>query len=367
MNQLICTTCRSNYPLDAPIWRCTCGGLLDLQFEPHLDVASLADRKPTLWRYREALPLLPGADVVSLDQGYTPLLEIEVAGRPVYVKQDQLFSTGSYKDRGAALLISHAKALGVRAVVEDSSGNAGCAIAAYCARAGIACTVYVPQSTSPAKLAQIEAYGATLCRVPGTRQDTADAVLAAAETTYYASHSWNPFFFHGTKSFAYEVVEQLGWTAPDMVVLPAGNGTLLLGAAIGFRELRALGLIERLPRLVAVQAGNCAPLYRAFHGLPPMAQPSATVAAGIAIPQPIRGPQILAAVRESGGTILAVSEAEIARAHAATCRQGFYIEPTSAATVAGLAQYVQTASLGDLPSARIVSVYTGHGLKAAGK
>ena len=366
MNQLVCTACHSTYPLDAPIWRCACGGLLDLQFEARLDRAALADRKPTLWRYREALPLLPEADGVSMDQGYTPLLEIEVGGRAVLIKQDQLFSSGSYKDRGAAVLISHVKALGIRAVVEDSSGNAGCAIAAYCARAGIACTVYVPQSTSPAKLAQIEAYGATLCRVPGTRQDTADAVLAAAETTYYASHSWNPFFFHGTKTFAYEVVEQLGWSAPDTVVLPAGNGTLLLGAAIGFRELRSLGLIEHLPRLVAVQAGNCAPLYRQFHGLPEVA-PATTVAAGIAIPQPIRGPQILAAVRESGGTVLAVSEAEIARAHAATCRQGFYIESTSAATVAGLAQYVQTASLGDRPSARIVSVYTGHGLKAAGK
>ena len=300
--------------------------------------------------------------MVSLDQGYTPLLETEVAGRTVWVKQDQLFSTGSYKDRGAAVLISHVKALGLREVVEDSSGNAGCAIAAYCARAGIACTVYVPASTSPAKVAQIEAYGATLCRVPGTRQDTADAVLAAAQTTYYASHSWNPFFFHGTKTYAYEVCEQLGWAAPDTAILPAGNGTLLLGAAIGFRELRAGGAIDRLPRLVAVQAGNCAPLYRAFHGLPDAA-PTATVAEGIAIPKPVRGPQILDAVRESGGTLLAVSEQEIARAHASTCRQGFFVEPTSAATIAGVAQVVRAAAPGEV----IVSVYTGHGLKAAGK
>jgi threonine synthase len=363
MNQLVCTTCRSTYPLTEPIWRCACGGLLDLQFEAAIDRAALATRKPTLWRYREALPV---RELVSLDQGYTPLLEIEVAGRSVWIKQDQLFSTGSYKDRGAAVLIGHVQALGVRQVVEDSSGNAGCAIACYCARAGIDCTVYVPASTSPAKVAQIEAYGATLCRVPGTRQDTADAVLAAAETTYYASHSWNPFFFHGTKTFAYEVVEQLGWRAPDTVVLPAGNGTLLLGAAIGFRELLAVGAIERLPRLVAVQAGRCAPLYRAFHGLPeaaPEPAPATTVAAGIAIPKPVRGPQILDAVRESGGTILAVSEQEIARALQTTHRQGFFIEPTSAATIAGVAQVVWDAAAGEV----MVSVYTGHGLKAAGK
>jgi threonine synthase len=186
--------------------------------------------------------------------------------------------------------------------------------------------------------------------------------MAAAERIYYASHSWNPFFFHGTKTYAYEVVEQLGWRAPDAVVLPAGNGTLLLGAAIGFRELLSAGVIERLPRLIAVQAGRCAPLYRAFHGLP-AAAPEETVAEGIAIAQPVRGPQILNAVRKSGGTFLAVSEDEIRCAWAATSRQGVYIEPTSAATIAGVERYLQTAD----PDEQIVSVYTGHGLKAAGK
>jgi threonine synthase len=362
MNQLVCTRCHAAYALQEPIWRCACGGLLDLDFEPTIDRGLIRSRKPTLWRYREALPLPAESPVVSMDQGYTPLLRIEIDGRMAWIKQDQLFSTGSYKDRGAAVLISQVAALGIRAVVEDSSGNAGCAIAAYCARAGIACTVYVPQATSPAKVAQIEAYGATLCRVPGTRQDTADAVLEAAQQTYYASHSWNPFFFHGTKTFAYEVCEQLGWTAPDTVVLPAGNGTLLLGAAIGFRELWRAAIIDRLPRLVAVQASNCAPLHRAFHGLPPV-EPAVTVAAGIAIPTPIRGPQIMEAVRESGGTILAVSEEEIRRAWATTSRQGFYIEPTSAATIAGLKRVLHTAAADE----RVVSVYTGHGLKAAGK
>ena len=158
------------------------------------------------------------------------------------------------------------------------------------------------------------------------------------------------------------MVEQLGWRAPDTVVLPAGNGTLLLGAAIGFRELHAAGVIDRLPRLVAVQAGRCAPLYRAFHGLPEVA-PESTIAEGIAIPLPVRGPQILEAVRESGGTIVAVSEDEIARAWEATSRQGMYIEPTSAATIAGVAQVLRDVAPGEC----VVSAYTGHGLKAAGK
>ena len=252
------------YPLHAPIWRGTDGALLDIDFTPRLDPAEVASRPATLWRYREALPLADDAEPVTLGEALTPLVALEFAGRQVWIKQEQLFPTGSYKDRGAALLISHARAIGVRAVVEDSSGNAGSAIAAYCARAGLGCTIFVPDTTSADKLTQIRAYGATLQLIAGSREDTAAAVLAAAETTYYASHSWNPFFFHGTKTFAYELVEQLGWRAPDAVVLPAGNGTLLLGADIGFRELRAMGLIDRLPRLIAVQAAHCAPLAAAF-------------------------------------------------------------------------------------------------------
>jgi threonine synthase len=317
-----------------------------------------------MWRYREALPVADDAHIVSFEEGFTPLLAVEFEGRTVWVKQDQLFPTGSYKDRGASMLVSVIREMGVSRVVEDSSGNAGCAIAAYCARAGIACTIYVPQDTTPGKAVQIQMYGADLCRVPGSRQDTADAVLAAAEGTYYASHSWNPFFFHGTKTFAYEVCEQLGWRAPDAVLLPTGNGTLLLGAHIGFRELLSAGVIDHVPRLIAVQAENCAPLYRAFHGQPRgTMEARPTVAEGIAIAQPIRGAQIIEAVRESGGTFIAVSEAEIERSLREMCRRGFYIEPTSAATTAGVARYVRTAPSDEV----LVSVVTGHGLKATAK
>ena len=367
MNQLICRACQSSYSLDDPRWRCDCGTILDVVFEPIFDLERIAARQPTMWRYREALPIRQDAHVVSLGEGLTPLVEVDLCGRPVWVKQDQLFSTGSYKDRGAAVLISKAVELGVKRVVEDSSGNAGCAIAAYCARAGIECTIYVPQDTAAAKVAQIQWYGADLCRVPGTRQDTADAVLEAAEHTYYASHSWNPFFFHGTKTFAFEVCEQLGWRAPDIAVLPAGNGTLLLGAYLGFTELRNAGIIERMPRLVAVQAENCAPLYHAWRGDAWRGEPAGagrpTAAEGIAIAHPIRGAQIIEAVRKSGGAFLAVSEAEIARALYEMAAQGFYIEPTSAATIAGVEQYLPQAGANEL----IVSVFTGHGLKATEK
>ncbi len=366
MAHLICVDCQAEYPLDEPIWRCECGGLLDIDFTPRFPLDAIAARKPTLWRYREAIPLPESSEIVSFDEGFTPLLPVEVAGREVLVKQDHLFPSGSYKDRGATVMITQAKRLGVKSVVEDSSGNAGCAVAAYCAKAEIACDIYVPESTALGKLAQIRLYGAGLHRIPGSREDTSAAVMEAARLTYYASHSWNPFFFHGTKTFAFEVCEQLGWQAPDTLVLPAGNGTLLLGAAIGFGELLRAGVIERIPKIVAIQAGACAPLERAFAARlerPARIDKRDTLAEGIAIAEPVRGAQILRAVRDSGGAFYTVGEEEIVAALHAMARQGHYIEPTAAATIAGVARYLPDSR----PGEQIVSVFTGHGLKATEK
>ncbi len=264
------------------------------------------------------------------------------------------------------MLISKIKELGITEVVEDLSGNAGCAVAAYCAAAGIACHIYVPGDTSPGKLAQIQMYGAQLNQIPGSREDTARAVMAAAERVYYASHSWNPFFFHGTKTWAYEVVEQLGWKAPDTVILPAGNGTLVIGAYIGFQDLLKARIIDHLPRIIAVQAEACAPLALAARdGLEeiPAIVKRDTLAEGIAIATPIRGMQIVEAVRDSGGEFITVSEEEIVESLKTIARQGFYIEPTSAATTAGVSKYVASAGSEET----IVSTFTGHGLKATEK
>jgi len=362
--RLICVDCAAEYSADEPIWRCRCGGMLDLRFVSRFDPAEVARRRPTMWRYREAIPIRDDANIVSMDEGFTPLIPREIAGRSILVKQEQLFQTGSYKDRGASVLISKAKELGVRRVVEDSSGNAGCAIAAYCAAAHIECHIYVPADTSPAKLAQIVAYGAELHLVPGSRSDTARAVLEAAESEYYASHSWNPFFFQGTKTIAYEIYEQLDGQRPDAVVLPVGNGTLLLGAAIGFAELRDAGLIDRLPRLIAVQAERCAPLAARFVEQP-VVEPQPTLAEGIAIADPIRGPQILDAVVQTGGCFITVTEDEIVEALKQTARAAQYLVPSSAATLAEVARYIETQNPPE--DATIVSVYTGHGLKSTEK
>ncbi len=300
-----------------------------------------------------------------MNEGFTPLEEITFDGSRAFVKIDYLFPTGSYKDRGATVLMSKMKEWGVPRVVEDSSGNAGSAVAAYCAKAGIGCEIYVPQTTSPEKTVQIRAYGAMLRKVQGSRERTAEVARKAASRIPYASHCWNPFFLHGTKTFAFEVWEQMDWKAPDVLVLPIGHGTLFLGAYIGFKELRESGMIKGIPRLVGVQSASCAPLHRAFKKGATEPRPikkKETVAEGIAIAEPVRGSQILEAVRKTDGEILAVTEMEIRIALKEMGRKGHFIEPTSAATIAGLKKYLRKKSGRET----IVSTLTATGLKSTG-
>jgi threonine synthase len=347
-------------------WRCDCGSFLDLEFKPKFPIKKILKRGPTLWRYRETIPILQDEHILSMGEGFTPLEEMEFNGHRVLLKIDYLFPTGSYKDRGATVLVSKLRELGIRKVIEDSSGNAGSAIAAYCARAGIECEIYVPESISSGKLVQIQAYGATLKKVEGSREKTAKVAMEAASKIYYASHCWNPFFLHGTKTFAFEIWEQIGWRAPDALVLPVGHGTLLLGAYLGFKELKEAGKVERIPRLVGIQSAACAPLYQAFkkgwrEALP--IEKKETTAEGIAIANPVRGRQILEAIRETGGEVLAVKEKEIGVAMKEMSRKGHFIEPTSAATIAGLKKYLSKKRQKEI----VVSTLTGMGLKSVGK
>ncbi len=365
MEKLCCPRCKLSFPVHSTIWRCECGSFLDLEFKPKFFIKKILKREPTLWRYREALPILRDENILSMREGFTPLEEMDFNGHRVLLKIDYLFPTGSYKDRGATVLISKAKELGIKKVIEDSSGNAGSAIAAYCARAEIECEIYVPQTTSLGKLLQIQAYGADLKRVEGSREKTAQVAMEAASRVYYASHCWNPFFLHGTKTFAFEIWEQMGWKAPDALILPVGHGTLFLGAYMGFKELKEAGMVRRIPRLVAVQSASCAPLYQAFKKGWEETRPiekRETMAEGIAIAEPIRGRQILEALRGSDGEVLTVTEREIAVATKEMGRRGHFIEPTSAATVAGLKKYLKNNK-----KEVIVSTLTGMGLKAAGK
>ena len=362
--QLVCRTCGATHPETTGRWRCTCGGPLDVDFEGAIDTRRIAGRPPGMWRYREALPVSADRHVVSFNEGFTPLFQTQIDGRRLTVKQENLFPTGSFKDRGASVLISRALELGVEKVVEDSSGNAGAAVAAYAAKAGMACEIFVPESTSPGKLAQIRLYGAKLIRVPGSREATARAAMKAADSHFYASHVWNPFFFQGTKTYAFEIWEQLGFTAPDTLIVPTGHGTLLIGAFLGFQDLLKNGLIDRLPRIIAVQAAGCAPVYRMWRDQLseiPHASSGDTIAEGIAIAEPARASQILEVVRETGGQVISVTDDEIENALLELCNQGLYAEPTSATAIAAFRKTPETVG------ERIVAPLTGHGLKSTEK
>lgn len=379
MTELYCRECGKTFSRESGVWRCSCGGFLSLRSEARFLKDRIMARPATIWRYAEALPVAP-EEAVTLGEPVTPLVPVSrpELGAPVaskasrtasrlYLKLEYLFPTGSFKDRGAAVMVTHMKAIGIPEAVEDSSGNAGAAVAAYCARAGIKCRIYVPAGTSSGKLAQIHAYGAAVVEVPGSREETARATLAAAKTTYYASHSLNPFFFEGTKTFAFEVWEQLGWAAPDALIMPAGNGTLLLGAYIGFKELLAARQIEKLPRIIAVQAAACPPIERAFRrGLDhvPAVDKGETLGEGISVARPVRGPEILAAIRETGGAAITVPENEIKDALHSLCRSGYFVEPTSAVAWAG---YLEARESGLLPDGVTVLPLTGSGLKAGEK
>jgi threonine synthase len=342
-----------------PDWKCPiCGGVLNLSAPAAFDPRQVEARERGLWRYRHTFPLPADAQPVTLGEGDTPLVPAHVEGRTVHFKLEGLNPTGSFKDRGMAVMFAGLMAAGISAAVEDSSGNAGAAFAGYAARAGIRARVFVPASASGPKRAQIAAYGAEVVPVEGPRSKASEAVLAAARAgEYYASHIYNPLGFAGHATAAYEIWERLG-RAPDAIVLPLGHGTLLLGLHRGFRALKEAGLIERLPRLVGVQALACAPIWAVQtygrDGLGWVTE-GETMAEGIRVFHPVRGDAVLAAVAESGGAVLAVDDSAIRAGCAALARLGLYAEPTCGVVWEAVRQ----------TPGEVVAMLTGHGLKSA--
>jgi threonine synthase len=353
------------YPLDAPRWCADNGDYLNLGPAPGLKRADIDRERYSVWRYAKAL-LVAERDAVSMGEGWTPLVQREWDGVPVRMKLEFMMPTGSFKDRGMTVMVSYLKSRGVDHVLEDSSGNAGASLSAYAAAAGMRCRILVPETASYPKIAQIAACGADVVTIRGSRQDVADAAVEMSKEIFYASHNWQPFFVEGTKTLAYELWEQLGFRAPDNVIVPLGYGSNILGCERGFAELKRNGEIARLPRLFGVQAANCAPYHRAFkagveHLVPTDITP--TVAEGIASSKPTRVREVLSAVRDSGGSIVAVAEEEIVAALGTLARTGLYVEPTSAAAAAGLTQIVRSGAISR--DHMTVLVLTGSGLKAS--
>ncbi len=365
-----CDQCNQSYPEDTKLWRCICGA--PFNYIPsnlaRFPKDKIRIRNNSMWRYSEALPVANKEHIITLGEGMTPLIPAFLEGQTILFKLDFISPTGSFKDRGTSFFISKLREQKIKKIIEDSSGNAGASMAAYCAYAGIQCEIYVPDYTSAGKVAQIKMYGAQIKRIPGSRENTSNAVMQAAHQNYYASHNWNPYFLQGVKTIAFEIWEQMGWEIPDNIIMPAGQGSLVLGCQIGFNELKIAGEINKSPRLFAVQAANCAPLYQAFQkGLtePITIHKKETIAEGISTAFPIRGSKVLSAVKESNGALIAVEEREIWKSLKKISKLGFYIEPTSATATAGLSQLINNGMIKQTEST--VVILTGSGLKATDK
>ncbi len=358
------------YPLDPLRWRGDAaldggdgGAPLTVSPLPGIAPGDVETGTRSLWRYRAALPAIAAERPVSLGEGCTPLVEADWGGARVRFKLEWFGPTGSFKDRGGSVMVSALAARGVTEVIEDSSGNGGSSVAAYCAAAGIRATILVPESTSPAKILQTRAYGAAIRPVPGGRDATAAEALRLSAGTCYAGHNWHPFFLQGTKTLAYELWEDLGFAAPDAVVTVAGAGSLVLGCDLGFGELLAAGRIARRPRLLVAQPAACAPIHAAFHGTAP-AGFGPTIAEGTAIREPVRLPEVVAAVRRSGGDMAAIPEPDIAAAVRRLAAAGLYAEPTSATAAAAIDVFRARGEIRE--GETTVVVLTGSGLKSPG-
>ena len=327
-----CEDCKKEYPLNTHSYKCDCGGM----FRLHKDVNEAVAKRE-----------------ISLGEFVTPLLPLQVGKLDFLLKMEHLLPTGSFKDRGACSMVNALHELGIKKIALDSSGNAGAAIAAYAAAAGMECTVYVPDDISQEQVKQIKSYGAKIVKVANGRMRACAAVKQNLGDAYYASHVYNPLFFEGIKSMAHELYEQLGHHVPDYIFMPVGNGTMLLGLFLGFME------IGRLPHFVAVQSSKCAPLYEAYHEVP--GEPKrATIAEAIHITQPKRLKDMVQAIKASGGDVVKVLDKDILKAQKYLSHHGVYVEMTSAAALAGAEQFFAE---GKPDNYKVVIPLTGNGLK----
>lgn len=358
MTRILCNDCgAAAEPLD---WRCrACGGSLDLVNLPAFAPARIDASDFSLWRYQAMLPVTRR---FSLGEGMTPLALVELEPSQFYAKLEYLNPTGSFKDRGVATLLNHLAAHGVKAAIDNSSGNAGASLAAYAGVAGMEATVYVPAATAvESKKRLIRSFGGHIVE----SRDYLTDVYAAAEETTYASHAWSPYFVLGQQTAAWETWEQLGRRAPDAVATPVGHGGLFLGFYRGFKALLTAGLIERIPRMIAAQSAGVDPIVRAWEAkseVPPGIKPGHSVADGILVDNPVRGKQILRALYDSEGFALRVGNEAILAAQTRLHQRGLLIEPTSAAAAAALPRI--RSLIGD--DASLVIAFTGSGLKSIG-
>lgn len=381
LTHLECGVCAAHYSPDQLINLCrACGRPLLARYDLEraaatLTKAALHSRPPTLWRYAEVLPVREPAAIISLGEGWTPLLAAKRLGEQIdcpatYIKDESLNPTGSFKARGLSVAVSKAYELGATSLAIPSAGNAAGAMSAYAAAAGLPAHVFMPKDVPHTFQAECRALGATVTLIDGLITDCGVRVREGA-----AQHGWfdmstlrEPYRLEGKKTMGYELAEQLGWRLPDVIIYPTGGGTGLVGMWKAFDELEQLGLIgSQRPRMVSVQAENCAPIVRAFQNGAEQAEPwqgAHTIADGLRVPAAIGDILILRAIRASNGTALTVSDTEmIEQARTIGAATGVFPAPEGAACLAAQVQLLREGWID--PGETVVLFNTGTGVKYA--
>ena len=380
LTHLECTACGQRHDADVLQNLCRdCGKVLYARYDlsaaaKAVSPADIASRQQTMWRYREVLPVRDDAFEVSLGEGGTPLLRAERLGAALgctdlYIKEEGVNPTGSFKARGMAAAVSRAKELGAERLVVPSAGNAAGAMAAYAARAGMPAYLFMPNTTPQSNILESRIAGAEVELVEGHIGDAGRAARerAAVSPMFDMSTMKEPYRVEGKKTLGYEIAEALGWELPDVIVYPTGGGTGLLGMWKAFGEMEEMGWVSagRRPRMIAVQMEGCAPIVKAFHEGQESISPwenATTVAAGLRVPGPVADYLILRCLRESGGTALTVTDDEaLAAVPEIATAEGIFACPEGAATLAALHKLLQSGEVA--ASERIVLLNTGSGLK----
>ncbi len=378
LTHLECSRCHTRYDADIRAQLCTCGSPLLARYDldavqKHLYKDMVLAREPSLWRYHELLPVRSPENVVTLGEGMTPLLPVQRVGaklgmKHLFVKDEGVIPTGSFKARGAAVGVSRAKELGVKTFAMPTNGNAGGAWATYAARAGIEAVVVMPEAAPLITRNECAINGARLFLVNGLISDAGAIVGRAIKkySWYDASTLKEPYRIEGKKTMGYELAEQFQWNVPDVIVYPTGGGVGIIGIYKALRELQAIGWIgERLPRLVAVQATGCDPIVQAWRDGKAESQfkkDSTTIAFGINVPKALGDFLVLDAIRATDGCALAVSDDELLTSQAVlAANEGIFACPEGAATLAAAEKLRQANWIQE--DERVVLLNTGTGLK----
>lgn len=374
-----CIKCKTSYGIDEIVYFCKkCGDILEVKFDQKelLEKISGTDWKTSplsVWRYRDLMPIHETTKVVTLNEGGTGLHKAQRLGSELglsnlYIKNEGENPTGSFKDRGMTVGVTKAVELGARHVICASTGNTSASLAAYAARAGIKCTVLIPSGKiAYGKLSQAMIHGAKVLQVKGNFDEALEFVLKLAEKhkTIYLLNSINPFRIEGQKSLGYEICEQLNNEAPDRIIVPVGNAGNISAIWKGLKEFYQLGLIKKLPKMTGIQAVGSAPIVQAIKTdcdkIIPVENPE-TVATAIRIGAPVSWKKAVNAIRESHGTAETVTDEEILNSQKQLAQiEGIFVEPASAASIAGLNKLIKRGII--LEDERVVCVTTGHGLK----